>query len=149
MIRVLFICHGNICRSPMAEYIFRDMARKAGCAERFAVSSAAVSREEIGNDIYPPAKRALMQHGIPFQKRAARQVTEREMDDYDWIIVMDRSNIRYLRRMFGDTYADKIHLLMEYAGGSGDVSDPWYTGDFETAYQDIAAGCAGFMAAYV
>ena len=145
MIKILFICHGTICRSPMAEYIFKDMAAKAGLGGRFDVSSAATSREEIGNDIYPPSKRTLDAHGIAYGRHAAHQVTEREMRAYDHIVIMDANNMRNLRRMFGDRYQAKIHMMMEYAGEDRDVADPWYTGDFEEAYSDIEAGCRGLL----
>ena len=145
MIKILFICHGSICRSPMAEFIFKDMAAKIGMDDCFDVSSAATSREEIGNDIYPPAKRILDKHRIPYGRHSAHQVTEREMQTYDHIVVMDANNVRNLRRMFGDRYQTKIHMMMEYAGEYRDVADPWYTGDFGEAYSDIEAGCRGLL----
>ena len=146
MIRILFICHGNICRSPMAEFILKDLAAKAGREREFLISSAAVSNEEIGNDMYPPAKRILREKGVPFERRRARRVTAEEMNAYDLVIVMDGSNRRNLERMFGPAYADKIRYLSEYAGLDRDVADPWYTDDFETAYNDILSGCRGILA---
>ena len=143
MIKILFICHGNICRSPMGEFIFKDMARRNGQMSLFDVSSAATSREEIGNDIYPPAKRVLKAHGIEFDRRGARQVTADEMASADYVIIMDENNRRNLRRMFADRFDDRIHLLMDYTDRPGEVSDPWYTGDYETAYADIYEGCVG------
>ena len=141
MIKILFICHGNICRSCMAEFICKEMLRQAGLEKKITVSSAAVSREEIGNDMYPPAKDMLRQKHIPFERRAARQVTETEMESYDLILAMDHSNLRWLSRMFGDRYAAKTRLLMSYTSRQGDVSDPWYTDDFLTCYEDISEGC--------
>jgi len=145
LIKVLFICHGNICRSPMAEYIFKFLAFQQGISAAFDISSAATSREEIGNDIYSPAKEVLRRNGVPFERHAAHQVTRQEMEFYDWILIMDGNNRRNLRRMFGDRFDDKIHMLMEYAGECRDVADPWYTDDFDGAYWDILAGCSGLL----
>ena len=146
MTKVLFICHGNICRSPMAEFILKDLAARAGREKDFFISSAAVSSEETGNDMYPPAKRILREKGVPFERRHARRVTAEEMDTYDLIIVMDGSNRRNLERMFGTFFTRKIRYLSEYAGIGRDVADPWYTDDFETAYSDILEGCRGILA---
>ena len=145
MTRVLYICHGNICRSPIAEYVFKDMVRKAGIEDDFEIASAATSREEIGNDIYPPAKMVMDAHGIVYDRRQARQVTVPDLDYYDYIIAMEDYNLRNISRMFGDAALDKVTLLMDYTDRPGDVSDPWYTRDFETAYKDIEEGCAGFL----
>ena len=139
----LFVCHGNICRSPMAEFIMKDMARKAGVALR--VDSAAVSYEEEGNDIYPPAKRTLSGHGIPYGRHSAHRVTDAEASEYDVIVIMDSSNRRLLSRIISPMNMSKVHLMMEFAGKSSDVSDPWYSGDFEKAYSDITEGCAGLL----
>lgn len=145
MTRILFICHGNICRSPMAEFIMIHLCREAGVGELFEISSAAVSTEEIGNDIYPPAKRVLTAHGIPFSHRAARQITRADWDLYDHIICADKSNIRLMEYRFGKSVLTESHaqlsMMMDWTGESRDVSDPWYTGDFETAYQDIYRAC--------
>ena len=143
--RILFICHGNICRSPMAEYILKDMVEKAGRAEEFEIASAATSTEEIGNDIYPPAKRILTQKGIKFNSRQARQITRKDYDHYDFIIAMDENNLRNLKRLLVEDVDHKISLMMYYAGKHRDVADPWYTGDFETTYNDIVEGCRGFL----
>ena len=145
--RILFVCHGNICRSPMAEYVFKDIVKKAGREEEFCIASAAVSREAVGGDIYYDAKAALREHGIPFSKHRAHQVTEEEMRSYDLVIIMDESNRQYIKRMFGEKYREKVHLLMEYTGRSRSVSDPWYTDDYDTAIQDILAGCKALYAA--
>ena len=138
MIRILFLCHGNICRSPMAEFIFKDLVRKNGLDDQFYIESAAVSTEEIGNSIYPPAKRSLNAHGIPFDKgKTARQITRADYDRFDLIIYMDRMNLRWLKWIIPDDPQNKIKLMMSFTGHDRDVADPWYTGDFETTYNDI------------
>lgn len=136
MIKILFICHGNICRSPMAEYIFKHLIKEAGCADGFLVASAATSTEEIGNDIYPPAKRILRAHGVPFERHHARQITAEDLSEYDRVIVMERYNLTNMIRRFGAEACKNVGMLL-----ARDVSDPWYTDDFETAYRDIENGC--------
>ena len=136
MIKVLFICHGNICRSPMGEFILKDMVKKRGLAERFEIASAAVSTEEIGNPVYPPARRELAKHGIRCDGHAAHRITRRELDHYDRIYYMDRSNARWLERLFPGIWQEKCRLLLDR-----DVADPWYTGDFTQTYDDIVEGC--------
>ena len=146
MARVLFICHGNICRSPMAEFILKHLLKAEGLEESFYVESAAVSAEETGNPIYPPAKRCLTQHGVPFDKdKRARRVTRADYDRFDHIICMDGSNMRWIRWIIPEDPEGKIRLLMSYAGVNRDVADPWYTGDFEEAYRDILEGCKAFL----
>lgn len=136
--RIIFVCHGNICRSPMAEFIFKDKIRSRGLNEQFYVESAAVSTEEIGNSIYPPAKRCLNAHGIPFDtSKTARQITRADYDRFDLIICMDRMNLRWLKYIIPNDPAGKIRLMMSYADQDRDVADPWYTGDFETTYRDL------------
>ena len=136
--RIIFVCHGNICRSPMAEFIFKDKIRSRGLNEQFYVESAAVSTEEIGNSIYPPAKRCLSFHGIPFDtSKTARQITRADYDRFDLIICMDRMNLRWLKYIIPNDPDNKVRLMMSYAGQDRDVADPWYTGDFETTYRDL------------
>ena len=139
MIKILFVCHGNICRSPMGEFVLKDMVKKAGVADWFEIASAAVSREEIGNPVYPPARRELQKHGIRCDGHAAHQITRRELDYYDRIYYMDASNARWLRRLFGAD-AEKCQPLLDR-----DVADPWYTGDFTATWNDIVEGCEAIM----
>ena len=139
MTKVLFVCHGNICRSPMAEFVMKDMVAKAGRSGEFYIASAAVSREEIGNPVYPPARAELARHGIGCAGHAAHQITRRELEEFDLIYYMDASNGWYLRRLFGDDAAKCRPLL------SRDVADPWYTGDFRQTYDDILEGCRRIM----
>ncbi|MBR6898314.1 MAG: low molecular weight phosphotyrosine protein phosphatase [Lachnospiraceae bacterium] len=145
MIKVLFVCHGNICRSPMSEFIMREMVRQRGLSDLIGVDSAATSREEIGNDMYPPAKRKLIEEGIPFERRHARQITRADYDRYDLIICMERYNLRNISRIIPDDPEGKIHLLLDYSDSPRDISDPWYTGDFDRAYADIVEGCEGLL----
>lgn len=143
---ILFVCHGNICRSPMAEFIMKALLKAYGRDHDFYIESAAVSTEEIGNGIYPPAKRCLTQHGVMFDPgKRARQVTPEDYKHFDRIILMDRSNLRLIQRIIPEDPEKKIHLLMSYTGAGRDVADPWYTGDFETTFQDILRGCEAML----
>ena len=145
MTKILFICHGNICRSAMSEFIMKDMIEKRGLSDRIEVASAATSREEIGNDMYPPAKRKLDKEHIPYTRRQARQVKAADYDKYDLLLCMEQYNIRNLKRIIPSDPEHKIHLLLDYTDNPRDISDPWYTDDFDTAYDDIVTGCKGLL----
>lgn len=143
--KILFVCHGNICRSPMAEFVMKGLVKKAGLASQFYIESAATSREEIGNPVYPPARRKLAEHGISCDGHAARQLTNADYENYDLLIGMDSANLRNMHRICGGDPDGKLHLLMDYTDRPGDVADPWYTGDFEATWQDALAGCQGLL----
>ena len=146
MLRILFVCHGNICRSTMAEQIMKHLVREAGREDEFVIDSAATSTEEIGNRIYPPAREELKRRGIDPGTHRARQLRREDLENWDLLIGMDDANIRNMRRMTGASSGDrKIHKLLEYAGSSASVADPWYTDDFETAYRDIRRGCEALL----
>ena len=148
MIRIMFVCHGNICRSPMAEFILRDMLIKEGLSGQVTVASSATSTEEIwkgvGNPVYPPAKRELALHGLSCEGKRAVQLTSADYNTYHLFIGMDAANIRNMHRILGGDPESKIRKLMDYAKG-GDVADPWYTGDFGITYRDIREGCLGLL----
>ena len=145
MTRILFVCLGNICRSPMAEYVMKQMLREAGLAEAVTVASAATSREEEGNDVYPPARRTLLAHGVPCPARASTPLTGQDYAAWDRIIGMEPRNLADMHRLFGGDPQNKLRLLLHYAGEERGIADPWYTGDFETTYEDVCAGCAGLL----
>jgi len=145
MTSILFICHGNICRSPMAEFVMKDLVREAGLESQFHIESAATSTEEIGNPVYPPARRKLAEHGIDCMGKTARQITNADYDRFDLLIGVDRANLRNMYRICGGDFAGKLRLLMDYTDRPGDVADPWYTDDFETTWRDVLAGCQGLL----
>ena len=146
MKKILFVCHGNICRSPMAEFVMKQLVSEAGRADEFEIASAATSTEEIGNPVYPPARRKLAEHGISCAGKTARQLTRRDYDHYDLLIGMDRYNIRNMERMCGGDPDNKIHLLLDYTHRPGDVADPWYTDDFDATWRDCLEGCTALLA---
>ena len=146
MIKILFICHGNICRSPMAEFVMKDMVRKRGLEAEFEIASAATIREEIGNPVYPPARRKLAEHGIGCAGHHARQMTRADYDHYDLIICMDHANIRNVQRITGGDPKHKLRLLLDYTDRPGEeVADPWYTGNFDATWRDVTDGCEGLL----
>ncbi|MBQ4648196.1 MAG: low molecular weight phosphotyrosine protein phosphatase [Clostridia bacterium] len=144
MMKILFICHGNICRSPMAEFICKDLAAKRGI-KGLTIASAATSNEEIGNPVYPPAKAELKKHGISCEGKRARRITAADYREYDLLICMDSFNIRNALRIFGEDKEGKLVKLMSFANSDGDVADPWYTDRFDIAYSDIYKGCCGLL----
>lgn len=152
MIKVLFICHGNICRSPMAEFVFKDMIATRGIADHFCVASAATSSEEIGNHIYLPAKAELARHGIGTERlraevaaKTARRICREDYQEYDYLIAMEHFNIRNMHRVFENDPEKKIHRLLDFTDAPADIADPWYTGSFDVTYREIEAGCKAFL----
>ena len=149
MIKILFICHGNICRSPMAEFVMKDMVKKAGLAARFEIASAATSSEEIwggvGNPVYPPAKKKLREHGLDCGGKRARQMNRSDYGRWDLLVGMDSANIRNMNRICGGDPDGKIVKLLDYTARGGDVADPWYTGDFDATWRDVTEGCAALL----
>ena len=146
MHKILFICHGNICRSPMAEFLLKDIVNKRGLADAFEIASAATSREEIGNPVHYGTRNKLAKFGISVAGKHAVQVTKRDYEHYDLLLVMDSNNIRNLRRVIGEDTQNKVHLLLDYTERKGEsIADPWYTGDFDVTYNDIMEGLAGLL----
>ena len=149
MIRVLFVCLGNICRSPMAEFIMKSIVSERSLSDRFYIASAATSTEEIwngvGNPVYPPAKRELAKHGISCEGKRAVQITKADYGKYDYILGMEERNIRNILRIVGKDPEHKIKLLLDYSDHPRDIADPWYTGNFESTYRDVVEGCEGFL----
>lgn len=144
-VKILFVCHGNICRSAMAEFILKKLVHDLGAEDAFEISSAATSSEEIGNPVYPPARRKLAEHGISCAGKTARQITPRDYDRFDYLIGMDDANLRNMKRVFRNDPEGKCSLMMDYTGRPGSVADPWYTEDFEETWVDVLEGCQGFL----
>lgn len=145
MKKIIFVCLGNICRSPMAEFVMKDIVEKAGLSHEFEIASAATSTYEIGNPVYPPARQKLAEHGIDCKGKTARQITKKDYEYYDYVVAMDQSNIRNLKRMLDDDPKCKISLLMDYTSRPADVADPWYTGDFQATWDDVTEGCKALL----
>lgn len=143
--RILFVCHGNICRSPMAEFVMKDLVRKRGLGDRFLIASAATSTEEIGNDIHGGTRRVLTEHGVPFAPRSARRLRADDAVAWDYIVGMDEANVRNIGRILGAGALGRTFKLLAFAGRTDDVADPWYTGDFETTYRDVLEGCTALL----
>ena len=141
MIKILFICHGNICRSPMAEFVMKYLVEKAGLESEFYIESAATTTEELGNPVYPPARKKLAEHGISCAGKRARQMRRRDYGDFDYLICMDDENLRGMARILGGDPEGKVSRLLDHTSRPGDVADPWYTGDFEATWRDVNEGC--------
>ena len=146
--KILFVCHGNICRSPMAEFVMKHLVEERGLQNKFEIASAATSTEEIGNPVYPPARRKLAEHGINCEGKRARVMTREDFSYYDHIIVMDNENLQSIKWLFGKDKDHKVRLLMDYTDRPGEVADPWYTGDFEATWRDVLEGCEGLLAVF-
>ena len=145
MKRILFVCHGNICRSPMAEFVMKDLVEKSGLMDAFHIESAATSTEELGNPVYPPARRVLAAHGIDCSGKYARQIRRKDYDDFDLIICMDNANIRNSLRIFGDDPQGKLSRLLDFTNRPGEVADPWYSGNFDATWRDVYEGCTALL----
>lgn len=145
MIKIVFVCLGNICRSPMAEFVFKDMIRKKGKEDIFLIESRATSYEEVGNDIYPGTRQKLIEKGIPFEKRRATVLMPEDYEKYDYIIGMEEANIRNIKRILGEDKDNKIFKLLDFSNSPRDIADPWYTDKFDLTYNDILEGCEGFL----
>ena len=145
MIKILFVCHGNICRSPMAEFVMKDMVRKAGLEDRFLIASKAARRDELGNDTHYGTRAKLRQMGIPFAKRRATLLSKADYAAYDYLIAMDAENVHDMLRLFGGDPNGKIYKLLRFADEDRDVADPWYTGNFDETYEDVLKGCTALL----
>ena len=145
MIKIMFVCHGNICRSPMAEMVFKDMVRKAHLEHRFLINSTATSREEIGNGVHHGTRRKLAEEGIPCEPHRAVQMTRTDYKEYDYLIGMDHWNLQNILRSVGSDPEGKVHLLLDFTDEPGDIADPWYTGNFDLTYKDVTKGCKALL----
>lgn len=145
MIKILFICHGNICRSPMAEFVLKDMVKKKGIADQFIIDSCATSREEIGNGVHYGTKRKLEEVGISVGEHRARQLTKKDYETFDYLLAMEQTNMRNMIRLLGSDPQQKMHCLLDFSEHPRDIADPWYTGNFDVTYQDIVEGCEAFL----
>ncbi len=145
MTKILFVCHGNICRSPMAEFVMKNMVKEQGMEGDLHIESCATSTEEIGNPVYPPARKKLAEEGISCAGKTARQMTKEDYDKFDYIVAMDHFNLRNMKRFVGDDPKGKVSLLLDFTDRPGDVADPWYTGDFDATYRDVTEGCRGLL----
>ena len=144
-IKILFVCHGNICRSPMAEFVMKRLVRERGIERDFIIESAATSREELGNPVYPPARRMLARHGISCSGKTAVQMTKSDYDKYDYIVAMDSMNVRNIMRIIGSDTKSKVSMLLDFTDHPRSVADPWYTGDFDSTYSDVTEGCQALL----
>ena len=145
MIKVMFVCHGNICRSPMAEFVLKDMVKKRGIEQEFFISSAATSAEEIGNGVHRGTREKLKQYGISTEGKYAVQLKKQDYQKYDYILAMDKQNVKNIQKIIERDSQNKVHLLLSYAEKNRDIADPWYTGDFDKTYDDIVEGCNAFL----
>ncbi len=145
MIKIEFICHGNICRSPMAEFILKELVDKLGLSDKFYISSAATSQEEIGNSVYPPVKKLLNSYHIDSSGKTARQISRADTQDYDYIIVMEDFNLKNLYYLYPDIDKSKVYKMLDFTDTPGDIDDPWYTGEFQSAFNQILKGCKGLL----
>lgn len=145
MIKVMFVCHGNICRSPMAEFVLKDMVKKRGIEQEFFISSAATSTEEIGNVVHRGTREKLKQYGISTEGKYAVQLKKQDYQKYDYILAMDKQNVKNIQKIIEKDSQNKVHLLLSYAEKNRDIADPWYTGDFDKTYDDIVEGCNAFL----
>ena len=145
MIKILFVCHGNICRSPMAQYVMEDLVNREGQGGRFFIDSAATSGEEIGNPVHPGTRRKLREMGVSCGDHRARRLTQRDYQEFDLLIGMDQANLREMRWILGGDPQGKVHLLLDYTGRPGSIADPWYTGDFDSTWRDVLEGCRGLL----
>jgi len=143
--KIMFVCHGNICRSPLAQFVMLDLVKKAGLENEFVIESSATSGEELGNPVYPPMKRIMDKKGLPYFEHNSTLLSPYDYEKYDLFVLMDRNNFRNIKRYFPVDKDNKIHLLLEYAGEQRDVADPWYSGDFEKTYNDVILGCGALL----